>query len=203
MGKGPHVPQSSVDASVNLQNTEAGLLQQYAGIAVPAAHQVESYWQGMLAGGPAAQAATAPFAQTIAQQTAQNQKNIQNTLPAGGEKNLALAQNQTQQGASIANLYQGLGPTAATQLQNLALGTAGAGTGSGAVSSSTGASLGNLAASQAAAKGNMFGGIGQGIGSLAGGALGSKGTGAGALGGKAAGGGSKAAKTATDALAFA
>ncbi len=171
-GKGPSVPQSSINQQTQLQSTEAGLLKQYSGIAMPGLNSAEGYWNSILQGGPAAQAATAPYAQTIAAQTAANQKNIQNTLPMGGEKNLALAQNQTQQGASIANLYQGLGPMAATQLGNLSLGVANAGTGSGQVSSSAGASMANLAGQQAQAKGQMWGGIGQGIGSLAGGKLG-------------------------------
>jgi hypothetical protein len=188
MGKGPSVPQSAVNSQVNLQNTEAGLLKQYSNIALPNLGTAASYWQSLLQGGPAAQAATAPYAQTIAAQTAAAQKQIQNTLPAGGEKNLAQAQAKTQEGASIANLYQGLGPQAASQLQALALGSAGAGTGSGSVSAGAGASNLSLAGSQAAAKGNMFGGIGSGIGTLAGGMLGSKGTGTGALGNKGAGG---------------
>jgi len=191
MGKGPHVPQSAVNSQVNLQNTEAGLLKQYSGIAIPGLQTASDYWNALLKGGPAAQAATAPYAQTIAAQTAAAQKQIQSTLPMGGEKNLAEAQAKTQQGASIANLYQGLGPTAASQLQALSLGSAGAGTGSGGVSAGAGASNENLAASQAAAKGQMWGGIGSGVGTLAGGAMGSKGTGTGVLGNKGAGGGGK------------
>ena len=188
MGKGPSVPQSAVNAQVNLQNTEAGLLKQYSGIALPNLGTAANYWNSILQGGPAAQAATAPYAQTIAGQTAAAQQQIRNTLPMGGEQNLALANAKTQEGMSIANLYQGLGPTAASQLQALALGSAGAGTGSGSVSAGAGASNLNLAASQAQAKGSMWGGIGSGIGTLAGGALGSKGTGTGALGNKGAGG---------------
>lgn len=188
-GKGPSVPQSAVDSQVNLQNTEAGLLKQYSGIAIPGLQTASDYWSSLLKGGPAAQAATAPYAQTIAAQTAAAQQQIKNTLPMGGEQNLALAQSKTQQGASVANLYQGLGPTAASQLQALSLGSAGAGTGSGSVSAGAGASNENLAASQAAAKGQMLGGIGSGVGTLAGGMLGSKGSGSGALGGKSAGSG--------------
>lgn len=191
MGKGPSVPQSAVNSQVNLQNTEAGLLKQYSGIAIPGLNTASNYWNDILKGGPSAQAATAPYAQTIAAQTAAAQQQIKNTLPMGGEQNLALAQAKTQQGASVANLYQGLGPTAASQLQALSLGSAGAGTGSGGVSASAGSANEQLAASQAAAKGQMIGGIGSGIGTLAGGAMGSKGTGSGPLGNKSAGGGGK------------
>lgn len=181
-GKGPKVPQSSVDTNVNLQNTEAGLLKQYSSIAIPGITTANNYWTSLLQGGPAAQAATAPYAETIAGQTAANQKQIQNTLPQGGQKELAEAQNLTQSGASVANLYQGLGPQAAAALSGTSLGAAGAGTSSGGVSASAGAANENLAASQAAAKGNLFGGVGSGVGSLLGGVLGSKGSGGGGKG---------------------
>jgi hypothetical protein len=189
MGKGVQVPQSAINSQVGLQNTESGLLSQYAGVAMPAFGAASNYWQSLLKGGPAAQAATAPYAEQIASQTAASQKQIEQNLPAGGEKNLALAQLPIQQGASIANLYQGLGPTAASQLQALATGSAGAGTGSGAVASGAGSSLTGLAGQQNAAKGSALGGLGGGVGTLLGGALGSKGTGTGALGSKGAGAG--------------
>lgn len=178
MGKGGgnvQVPQSVVNSQANLQNTEAGLLDKYAGIALPNIQRATDYWSSLMAGGPAAQAATAPYAQQIAQQTAASQKQIEQNLPAGGEKNLALAELPIQSGASIANLYQGLGPTAATQLGNLALGSAGAGTGSGGVAAGAGSSLTGLAGQQNQAKGSAKGGAGAGLGSLAGGALASKG----------------------------
>lgn len=177
MGKG-----QANQTNQNLQKTESNLLNTYSGIAIPAAQNAGSYWNSLLNGGPAAQAATAPYAQTIAAQTAANQSQIQNTLPAGGQQQLALATNRTNAGASVANLYQGLGPTAATQLQSMFGTAAGAGTGSAAVSANAGATNIN-------AKNSMFGGIGSGVGSILGSGLASKGTGAGLLGGKNAGGG--------------
>lgn len=175
MGKGPKVPQSSIDTQVGLQSTEADLLKKYSAIALPNLSAAGSYWQDILKGGPSAQAATAPYAQTIAGQTAAAQKQIQSMLPAGGEKNLALATLPISQAKSVADLYQGLGPAAASQLQALGLGSAGAGTGAGGVSANAGGSMANLAGQQAQAKGAMWGGIGSGIGSIMGGALGSPG----------------------------
>lgn len=172
MGKGPHVPQSSIDAQVGLQNTEADLLKKYSAIALPNLGTAANYWSDILKGGPSAQAATAPYAQTIAGQTAAAQKSIRDMLPAGGEKNLALAQLPISQAASIANLYQGLGPAAASQLQALGLGSAGAGTGAGGVSANAGGSMANLAGQQAQAKGSMWGGIGSGVGTALGGKMG-------------------------------
>jgi|SRR5215472_7497704 len=192
MGKGPKVPQSSIDAQVNLQNTESDLLKQYSNIALPNLTSAGNYWQALMQGGPAAQRATAPYAQDISAQSATTARNIQNNLPAGGERNLALAELPISTATNIANLYQKMGPLAAEQLQNLSLGSAAAGSSSGAVSANAGAANENLAAAMANSKGNMMGGIGGGLGSLAGTALASKGTGAGALGGKAAGEGLKA-----------
>jgi hypothetical protein len=162
------VPQSAINSQVNLQNTEADLLKKYSGIALPNLSTASSYWQDILKGGPSAQAATAPYAQTIAGQTAAAQHNIQSMLPAGGEKNLALAQLPVSQAASVANLYQGLGPTAASQLQALGLGSAGAGTGSGGVSAHAGATNEQLAAQMSAQKGQMWTGKGEGLGNMAG-----------------------------------
>ena len=189
MGKGPKVPQSNVNTQGQLQGTEAKLLGDYSNIALPGLTSANTYWMDLLHGGQAAQSATAPYAQTIAQQTAQNQKNIQSTLPAGGEKNLALAQNQTGMGQSIANLYQGLGPQAAQQLGNLSLGAGGVGNQGAGVGAQAGGSLLNLAGQQAQAKGQMWGGIGSGVGSLMGGKLGSGGSLLGSLGSKGGGAG--------------
>jgi len=189
MGKGPKVPQSSIDAQVNLQNTESDLLKQYSNIALPYMTSAGNYWQALMQGGPAAQRAVAPYAQDISTQAGTTARNITNTLPAGGERNLALAELPIATGTNIANLYQRMGPLAAEQLQALSLGSAGAGNAAGGVSASAGAANENLAASVANSKGNMFGSAGAGLGSLAGSVLASKGTGTGALGGKAAGSG--------------
>jgi len=172
MGKGPKVPQQSVDTQVGLQQTEADLLKQYAAFALPNLNTASNYWGQILKGGSAAQSATAPYAQLINQQAGQTRNNIINTLPAGGEKNLALATLPIQTATNVANLYQTLQPTAAGALQGLAVGAGGLGTGSGQVSAGAGASLNQLAGQQAAAKGQMWGGIGQGAGALLGGMAG-------------------------------
>lgn len=174
MGKGPSVPQSSINQQTQLQGTEADLLGKYSNIALPYLSSAGNYWTALMKGGPEAQAATAPYAQKIAAQTGAAQHNIENNLPAGGEKNLALAQLPMQQATNVADLYQKMGPMAASQLQALALGSAGAGTGAGGVSANAGSSMASLAGSQAQAKGSMWGGIGQGLGSAAGGFLGGK-----------------------------
>ena len=185
----PKIPQSSIDAQVNLQNTEANLLKQYSNFALPNLGTASDYWGQILSGGPAAQRATAPYAQMINTQATQARNNIINTLPAGGEKNLALAQLPIQTATNVAKLYQGQGPQAAGALQGLALGAGGLGTGSGSVASSTGAGLLNASIAQQQMKSQMAGGIGGGLGTLLGGVLGSS-------AGAASGGASVAAKLA-------
>lgn len=174
--KGLNVPQSVLNSTMDLQNLEKSLLSQYSSIAIPGISSASNYYSDLLKGGPTAQSATAPYAQKIQEQAGVTQRNILNNLPAGGERNLALAQLPLTTGTNIANLYQGLGPQAASGLSGLSLGAAGAGTGSGGVSSSAGSSLTGLAGQQQQAKGSATGGIGAGLGSLAGGALGAKGT---------------------------
>jgi hypothetical protein len=139
---------------------------------MPNLNSASDYWKSIMAGGPAAQAATAPYAEKINAQAGAEQKQLQNNLPAGGEKNLALAQLPIQTGANIAGLYAGLGPQAASALGGLGGTAASAGTGSGGVSANAAGSNLSLAANQAAAKNQMFGGIGSGLGTLAGGYLG-------------------------------
>lgn len=143
MGKSPTGANASPAAISNQTGLAAGLSQ----LSLPAYQTGSNYWQSLIAGGPQAQAATAPYAQKIAAQTQANQQQIQNMLPAGGQKQLALAQNQIGQGQSIANLYQGLGPQAAAQLQQLASSAGGQAVGAGA-------SLTSLAGSQSEAKSN-------------------------------------------------
>lgn len=174
--KGLNVPQSVINSTIDLQSLEKSLLSSYSNLATAGTKAAGNYWEQLMQGGTAAQGATAPYAQTIAAQAGTTQRNILNNLPAGGERNLALATLPITTGSNIASLYQGLGPTAATNLGNLSLGLAGAGTGSGGVAAGAGSSLMGLAGQQQAAKGSATGGLGAGLGSLAGGALGAKGT---------------------------
>lgn len=174
MGKGPQVPQSSIDAQVNLQKTEADLLNKYSGIALPGLKSSTDYWTSILKGGPQAQAAVAPYAANITANAATTTQAIQNNMSAGGEKELALSRVPSQTAGQVASLYAGMQPTAASALGNLALGTAGAGTGSGGVSANAGAANEQLAGQQAQAKAQMVSGIAQGVGTAAGGYFGNK-----------------------------
>lgn len=174
MGKGPQVPQSAIDTQVNLQKTEADLLGKYSNIALPGLKSSTDYWTSILKGGPQAQAAVAPYAQQINANAATTTQNIENNLPAGGEKNLALARVPAQTAGQVASLYAGMQPAAAGALGGLSTGIAGAGNASGGVSANAGSANEQFAASQAQAKAQMVSGIAHGVGSIAGGAFGGK-----------------------------
>lgn len=174
MGKGPKVPQSSVDTQVKLQQQELDLMNKYSNLALPGIKSSMDYWQSILKGGPQAQAAVAPYAATINAQGNQASKQIENFMPAGGERNLAAAMVPVSTASNIAHLYAGMQPAAASALGGLSLGAGGAGNQSGGVSSQAGAANENLAGQQAQAKGAALGGLGEGLGSAAGGYLGGK-----------------------------
>jgi hypothetical protein len=168
VGKGPKVNQSVIDNQAQLQQQLGGLATTFANTGLPYLKQAGSYWQDIMKGGQAAQLATAPYAQKISQASQGAQNTIQNFMPSGGEKNLALEQLPMQRAGQIASLYQGMGPQAASALGSLGLGSAQAGTGFGGVSANAGGTLANLAGQQSMAKGSALGGLGQGLGTLAG-----------------------------------
>jgi len=174
MGKGANVPQSSINAQAGLASSLGNLANIYAGQAGPNITSASDYWQKLLGSPQAQQQALGPSEGNISQAYQGAKQTIQNTLPQGGEKNLALAQLPTAQAGSIAQLYQGLGPQAATQLGNLGLGVGGLGVGSGGVGAQAGGTLTSLAGQQSLAKGQALGGLGQGLGAAAGGYLGNK-----------------------------
>ena len=123
-----------------------------------------NYYQSLLAGGPQAQQAVAPAAQQISQVYGQQQQNIQNSLPQGGERNLALAQLPIQRAGQIASLYQGVQPAAAQALSGIGTGLLGLG-------GQVGQGLVNYQQSQNQQKGQALGGVGSGLGQLGGKAL--------------------------------
>jgi len=80
-----------------------------------------NYWNVLLKGDPTAVAqATGPYQDLIRQNAATTEQGIQSSAPLGGERNLALAQNQIQASNNTARLYAGMQPTAAAALGQLA-----------------------------------------------------------------------------------
>jgi hypothetical protein len=107
-------------------NFGKGLAQAGMGAWQPAAN----YWSTLLGGDKTAiQGAVGPSADLLRGSTNAAQRTIGNILPAGGERNLALAQNAQQGYSQIGRLYAGVQPAAAAQLGQLSQIPLGAGVG--------------------------------------------------------------------------
>jgi hypothetical protein len=97
-------------------NFGKGLAQAGMGAWQPAAN----YWSTLLGGDKTAiQGAVGPSADLVRGSMNAAQRTIGNILPAGGERNLALAQNNQQGYSQLARLYAGVQPIAAGQLGQL------------------------------------------------------------------------------------
>lgn len=105
---------------LNIQKQQLAQSQQLITEGQSAFNPAKDYWTSLLQGGQAAQVAVAPIAEQVQATSEAGQKNILNSLPAGGERNLALAQAKIQQGADVSRLYAGVQPTAAQNLAQLA-----------------------------------------------------------------------------------
>lgn len=105
---------------LTLQKQQLAQSQQLIDAGQSAFNPAKDYWTSLLQGGQAAQVAVAPIAEQVQATSEAGQKNILNSLPAGGERNLALAQAKIQQGSDISRLYAGVQPTAAQNLAQLA-----------------------------------------------------------------------------------
>ena len=148
-------------------------------LALPGLTQAESYYGKLASGSPQALAtANAPAIAGITQATGSAEKSILQDNPRGGQTNLALEQAKLSQGAQIGNLttqsYTNAFPSlAGIGGQNVSQGNAATATGlqgmQGAANQYQGL-LSNNAADKASTLG-MFGSLGEGIGSVAGGAF--------------------------------
>ncbi|HEY9014565.1 MAG TPA: hypothetical protein VIM84_05845 [Gemmatimonadales bacterium] len=112
--------------------TRAGL--NTIGGAVAGLNPVEDYWKGVMAGGPQATAAVAPFASQVSRNLAGATTTAQQMLPRGGYGATVAASLPQQAASQVNNALLSLQPQAAQQLQSLQqtrgqLGTAQAGVG--------------------------------------------------------------------------
>ncbi len=78
-----------------------------------------NYWEALLKGGPAAAQAMGPAADLTRQAGTAAGNQIMNTLPSGGERNLALGTNATSTANNLSRLTAGVQPTAAAALGQL------------------------------------------------------------------------------------
>jgi hypothetical protein len=143
-----------------------------AGGAEAPIRSAEDFYGALLRGGAGARQAVAPSAMNISRVYGGAEKSLRSFMPMGGERNLARAQLGTEKARSIADLYTNVQPYAADKLATLGFGRAQAGAGFGGVATQGYGQLVDYQAKRNQAKGMALGGIGQGLGSLAGGWIG-------------------------------
>lgn len=123
-------------------NQRAGQLFQAS---FPGFEEAENYYKTLASGDPAAIArAIAPAAQQINQQSQAAAQRIEQDSPRGGEKNLALEENQITRGAQVGNLAS---QSYLSAFQNLA-GLAGQGVGESTSQTGAATAAGNAAGNQ-------------------------------------------------------
>lgn len=168
MGKGPSAPGSTLNSQSSLANSFGNAGSSLLGGAASNLNTAGNFYQQLLSGGQGAQNVVAPSAMNISQVYGGNQKTLQDFMPAGGERNLALQQNQLGKTSSIANLYANVQPMAAQGLASLGATAGGLGTSAGGVGMQGLSSLTNYQAQQNAAKGSALGSLGTGLGTFTG-----------------------------------
>lgn len=149
---------------VSLAQTQQANANQLFQAAFPGFQQATNFYSTLASGDPYAIArATAPAVQQINQATAGAKANIMNTLPAGGEKTLALEQADVSQGAQVGQATTGAFLNAPNALASLA----GQGVGESISAAGTGISgynaanqgLGQLGSLQIQQKGAQLGAL--------------------------------------------
>ena len=80
-----------------LQQQQFGMAKQQVGLGNAALGSSTNYWQDLLKGGQAATQATGPYASLLGQTAQGNRQAIQATTARGGEQNLALAENRSEE----------------------------------------------------------------------------------------------------------
>lgn len=159
-----------MQGELNLANKQDARADQMFNLTLPGMKTALSHYQDLASGDSnAIFRAVAPSVSAIDSQTKQAKQNITNTMPRGGEQNLALEEADISKGSAISNVvnqsYEGAFPALAT--------LAGQGVGlsnnevANAIAAFGGASntAGNLANQQAAGKESMLGFIGSLAGS--------------------------------------
>lgn len=103
-----------------LQQDQLAFGKQLVNTGMTAWTPARDYWSSLLQGGPAATQAVGPYAAQIRTQGTGADRAITSMLPAGGERNLARAQNVQSTYGNIQRLTEGVQPTAASALGSLA-----------------------------------------------------------------------------------
>ena len=179
-GASPEVTQGELQnqsALVSIAQQQSQNAQQLFGLTEPGLATAEDFYTKLASGDPSSiMQAIGPAAGQIQQSAQGATKSILETAPAGGEKNLALAEVQANKGAQVGNVATSafLGaPNALAQIAGQGIGesiaSTGQATGAYSAGSNTLANLGNQQIAQqqiqAEQKGNVLGALGSLAGS--------------------------------------
>jgi hypothetical protein len=110
----------SRNSAQQLQQNQLNFAKQQYDTGMTAWQPAKDYWSALLQGGPAATTAVGPYAAQLRLQSTGASRAIQAGSPAGGERNLALANNNAGTYSQIQRLTAGVQPMAASALGSLA-----------------------------------------------------------------------------------
>lgn len=164
--KGSGAARHAADQQFAIQNQQLQLGRDVLNTGMKAWQPSADYWSSLLSGDPNKMAeATGPTRDILNQQEATQEKSLAG-LPAGGERNLAVAEARRENYNNIARLTAGVQPTAATALGQLAGLPVGAGVGlQGQGAPNVGAGL-KFDTHQQEQKGQAAGATGTGLGNI-------------------------------------
>lgn len=160
------------DQLTSILKQQGGESQQLFNLAFPGMQQSEQFYSALASGSPDLIAkVTAPAAQQVQAASTGAKKNILQTSPAGGERNLALEQVDVNQGAQLGALAS-QGYTGSFNALS-SMGQSGVGLGQGAAGTAisaggaAGQGYGNVIQEKIQQKGATLGAVGQGVGDIA------------------------------------
>lgn len=168
MGKGPSIGKSAFQGAEGLAGAFGNLGKSFAGMAEGPINTATNWYRSLLGGGQAARNVVAPAAMEIGNVYRGAKNAAQNFLPAGGERNLALAGLSNDRARSVADLYANVQPMAAQGLASLGFGAGELGSSFAGQGNSGYGQLENYQGQRNQAKGSALGGIGSGLGSIVG-----------------------------------
>jgi hypothetical protein len=103
-----------------LQQQQLNLGKDLASTGMGAWKPAANYWSTLLSGNPTAvQGAIGPISEQMRTQSGAGIRNLTSSMPAGGERNLAVAEATNKQYGDLARLYAGVQPQAASALGQL------------------------------------------------------------------------------------
>lgn len=117
--KGRKAAQRQTDQQIALQRETLGLARQAFQTGMGAWQPSFNYWNALLQGGQPARVAVGPSAALMRESYEGQRRTMEEGLPAGGERRLALAQADIGEYRDLSRLYAGVQPEAARNLMAL------------------------------------------------------------------------------------